>query len=196
VTVNYADAVASKIFIDEPQNTSYTSTTLSLNFTIEGGNDTILYSLNLGENTTITGNTTFIGNEGSNNTLYLYVNDSAGNLNQSTVSFHIDTITPSLFIDQPKGTYDSLNVNLSLNFTVTENDTIWFNLNLGINTTITGNTTFIAKPGASTLFLYVNDSAGNLNQSNVSFYVNYTLTYSVNETSTFLILQLYLLHCM
>jgi len=81
--------------IIHPQNITYkaNSTLQQLNFSVK---DKLVthsqHSFNLGANVSTNDNTTFIGNVGSSNTIYLYTNDTAGNLNESSVSFHINNI--------------------------------------------------------------------------------------------------------
>ena len=67
-------------------------------------------------------------------------------------------------------TYD---VTAAGDYTITETniDQIWYGYN-GTNNTLSGNTTFTATEGISTLIIYVNDTAGNTNYTNITFTVD------------------------
>jgi hypothetical protein len=81
------------INITSPENRTYASTCVRLNFTVEP-EETILdwigYSLDGGDNVTITGNVTIGGLGAGSHNVTVYVNDTAGNENYSdTVSFRL-----------------------------------------------------------------------------------------------------------
>ncbi|RLC34562.1 MAG: hypothetical protein DRZ76_02450, partial [Candidatus Nealsonbacteria bacterium] len=75
--------------IISPQNTTYTTNTITLSFNATDANlNRVWYSLNDGTNITITGSTTLILDSG-NYKLTLYADDKAGNENSSTVYFKV-----------------------------------------------------------------------------------------------------------
>ena len=142
------DTTPPKIFIIQPTNTTYTVTNLSLNFTIKDDfNNLTWYNLNNGVNTTINGNTTFIANSGSNNTIFLYHRDMAMNINASNVSFTVSLAAGDANF-RPNITFISLNSSETiiagdkrvLNFSFIANDT---NGAIGLdNNSIIANITF------------------------------------------------------
>jgi len=80
------DTTSPTITIYSPENTTYTTTTISLDVFADETIDTWWYSLNSGSNTTFTPNTTITVPEGLNH-LEVYANDSAGNTGSSEVYF-------------------------------------------------------------------------------------------------------------
>ena len=83
------DTVAPAVTIYSPTNTTYFTAELPLNLSVSDvttDEDARWYNLNGGINTTFIGNTTINVINGSN-TLVVYVNDSAGNINVTTIYF-------------------------------------------------------------------------------------------------------------
>lgn len=159
------DTIAPYINIIIPTNTTYTTTNISLNFTVNEPPDICKYELNNVNKTITCANTSFTAIEGSNR-VKVYINDTAGILNMSqTVYFTIDTTPPFINITLPANTTYG-NLNTSLNFTVSETpDVCKYELN-GANTTIIcANTTFISIVNTNAIKLWINDSHGNLNVS-------------------------------
>jgi hypothetical protein len=74
-------------------------------------------------NTTLTNcqNTTFNVSKDDTYTLYLYVNDSANNINFSSVIFGVSTINPAVSLNSPSNNkwFNSLENNIYFNFTAT-----------------------------------------------------------------------------
>ena len=171
------DTTAPNINTLFPTNIIYNVTQTQLNYTVSDLHlDSCWYSIDLGvTNNSITCGTNITGltsSEGSN-TWIVYVNDTVGNINSSSVTFTIDTTAPKLNIVSPLNiTY--LNTSLILNYTSSDInlDTTWYEYN-GTNKTLTGNTTFTALDNQqSTLTLWANDSVGNINSSSVTFTIN------------------------
>ncbi len=93
------DTQSPSLTISSPTTTTYSSSSVPLSY-ISSDNaavDRCWYSLNDGSNTTIAGcsNITINAVEGSN-TIAVYVNDTSGNLNQSSVSFTVATPTTTV----------------------------------------------------------------------------------------------------
>jgi hypothetical protein len=78
-----------------PQNQTYTSTTISLNFTVNKPVSYISYVLDGLENVTVNGNTTLTALSGDHN-VTVYAVDEAGTVGASeTISFSVDTPFPT-----------------------------------------------------------------------------------------------------
>jgi hypothetical protein len=171
------DTVNPAITIQSPTAINYTTTNISLSYTVSDANlDKCWYKLNAGANTTLTScaNTTFIAAQGSN-TITVYVNDTVNNFNSSSVTFFVDSINPAITIQSPTAT-NYTTTNISLNYVASDanRDSCWYKLNAGANTTLTSctNTTFIAAQGSNTITVYVNDTINNFNSSSVTFFVD------------------------
>ena len=113
-----------------------------------------------------------------------------GNATSSGVSISI-TVTgpPTLDLLKPENeTYFTV-INIPLNFTTLNANSIWYKIDSESNITITGNTTFNTTSGQHTLHLFANNTYGNSSES-VIFFVNITKfdirydNYSNNGSST------------
>ena len=89
------------------------------------------------------------------NNITVYANDTAGNVNLSTVFFTANQTNST--------------------------DSTWYNIDNGNNITIASNMLFNASEGFHTLNIFTNDSAGNINSSRVSFTID-TISPLVNFT--------------
>lgn len=112
----------------------------------------------------------------------VFCNDTLGNSNFSfNQIFIIDSTIPSLTLSNPTGSYSS-RTGIPLDFVTSDNnlDTCFYNVFRGsneeiVNTTVSCNssTTFDVTVDADfVLNFFVNDSAGNVNSSNISFVVD------------------------
>lgn len=158
-------------------------TNIHLNFSITNWTtmSTCLYSLdNYATNTTISGcvNTTFSTTEGSK-TLKLWVNDSDGNSDEDSVTFTVDTTYPLISILYPVNNTNSSDYGLQVNFTATDTNraSCWWSDDNGI--TNTSNPTCLNLTGSwveglNKVILWVNDSAGNTNSTQISFTIDAT----------------------
>ncbi len=89
VSLTYGDVQAPVISLISPANTTYSVTSPSLNYAVSDANlDKVWYLYN-GTNTTLTGNTTFTALNNQQSTLWLYANDTAGNVNVTNVTFTV-----------------------------------------------------------------------------------------------------------
>ena len=154
-----------------PTNTSYTTHRTELNYTYAEINcDSAWYSNDSGVNnysvqscgTNFTG---LLSSEGSN-TWTLYMNDTSGNENSTSVTYFVDSLAPTVMINQPQQqNYSSLSVNITLN------EAGYCEYSLGSdNVTMTNNgnvdfahTNSSIADGIYTLSAYCNDSLGNKN---------------------------------
>lgn len=162
------------INVTSPANTTYTTTTISLNYTVTGTASRCWYKHN--NNTTVTAvnctNATLTVVDGANN-ITVYANNTNGAVfNSSTVFFTVNTITLTINITLPSNTTYTT-ANISLNFSVTGGtaSACWYSLNSGSsNTTIANctNTTIIVSEGTNYLTVYANDSLGRIFNSTCS----------------------------
>jgi len=88
------------------------------------------------------------------------------------VSVSVLVSVPSLTIISPENKTYVTNKNLLLNFTSSGTNTIWYNLDQISNKTITSSTYFNTTQGTHTLYLYANNTDGNLTLENITFTVN------------------------
>jgi len=94
------DLIPPKITIINPQNTTYASSDVKLDFTVNEATSELIYCLDGKGNQTVLGNVTLTGLENGAHDITLYVSDSAGNAATSkTVSFNVDS--PDPFLNTP-----------------------------------------------------------------------------------------------
>jgi subtilisin family serine protease len=111
-------------------------------------------------------------NEGVN-TLIVYSNDSAGNFNQTTISFTIDTVKPKININSLSNNFYYNNATQLLNISRIDvnSGSVWYNFN-GTNITYNNSLFEVFNEGSNNLIVYSNDSASNLNQTSVNFIID------------------------
>jgi hypothetical protein len=121
------------ITISSPINSTYATSSVNLNYTVNEQTVWEGYSLDGAANITLYGNTTLTVLIDGLHTLTVYANDTSGNMNSSTVWFTIDTTPPS--VTNPTATPPSIvadGVKISqLNVTVSDPngiDTVTINL--------------------------------------------------------------------
>ncbi len=160
------------ITIDYPQQYNVTATTLygDVSIYFDGSDITSNNSLNVTP-PRVSGN-------------YNVTAVSSGDENHSSLSITrwlnvtLDVIAPELQIISPQdgGSY-GYNISLPLNFSVSDEhllDSCWYNLNSGENITLVNcnNSTFnISSDGSYTIYLYANDTLGNVGSKNSTFSV-------------------------
>ena len=201
------DSVAPNLNITNPtaNNTITNNTNYDVNFTFSDSgigidsiwysNDTYTINRSLGSGGTYTNLSNITWSEGKHN-VTIYVNDTAGNLNFSTISFTVDITKPDINITYPINNTNSNNANLNVNFTFSDlvgidsvwysNDTYSVNLSLGSGGTYFNITNITWSEGKHNVTVYVNDSANNLNWSTISFTVDTTaptVTFSCSPSS-------------
>jgi hypothetical protein len=115
-------------------------------------------------------------------------NDSAGNRNSSSITFSIDTIPPYIgFVSPANISY----TNKTLFITITNNSdarNLWFNRGIG-NETYASSILKTFSEGSNTIIGYANDSAGNLNSTSITFFIDsiapaITVNYPLEQTYT------------
>jgi len=166
------DTVFSNIEILSPQNKTYSTNIVSLDFTVGEATSWIGYSLDGQANETIAGSTTLpVLSDGSHHVV-VYANDTFGNMGFSdTIYFTVDTVSPNIEILSPENTTYAAD-SISLIFTVDET-TSWvgYSLDGQINVTIAGSATLpVLSDGSHNLAVYANDTAGNMGSSDIIYF--------------------------
>ncbi len=128
VNVIELDITPPQISITYPQNTTYNSIQTQLNYTASDnfGLVSCWYSLNNGiTNTTIecNENKTGLNSEQGNSTWTVWANDAKENLNSSSVTFFVDSITPTIQFISPTETSGNTFGRNYIRINVTANDT-------------------------------------------------------------------------
>jgi PGF-pre-PGF domain-containing protein len=173
------DTIAPIITIVLPQNTTYGSTSRTLNFTAadatSGVNTT--WFQNNGTNTTISGNVSFTALDSQQSSLILYANDSAGNVNSTSVAFIADATAPSVSLSiSPSSIYQGQ----SLTITCSASDAYLSTTSLTVakpgssqaSATCSQLFTDTSAAGAYTVTYSATDTAGNSATTQQSFSVN------------------------
>jgi len=112
------------------------------------------------------------GNYTVNATAY----DNASNSNSTTVNVTVDTTYPVINITYPANgsSYDATNLTLNWTYTEVNNDSCWYGLN-GVNRTLNCSDYTkqmnVTDAAWNNITLWMNDTAGNLNFSNITIWV-------------------------
>jgi len=93
----------------------------------------------------------------------------------TNVSIQVIRFAPFLSILSPENKTYLKNESLLLNFTVTDEEIVWYNFDNTANTTITSAIFFNISQGSHTLYMFANNSEGNITSKNVTFSVNSTI---------------------
>ena len=176
IIITGTDIVPPAINIISPENKTYATANLPLDFTVNEPTSWIGYSLDGQENQTIAGNTTLSGLSEESHSLTIYANDTVGNMGTSTVQFLVHTTIPTIQILSPENkTYTTNTIPLEY---IVDEATSWvgYSLDSQANQTITGNTTLSGlSDGSHVLTIYANDTFGNMGISTVQFDVHATI---------------------
>ncbi|NOQ56230.1 MAG: hypothetical protein GQ477_05505, partial [Nanohaloarchaea archaeon] len=130
--------------LHSPTNTTYADTNITLNYTSSDTNlDTTWYEYN-STNTTLTTNTTFTALDDQQSTIILWANDTAGNINSTSVTFTVDTTDPLVniispadnsYLDSSTITITGTSTDLTLNYTnISLYNSTWVLINSTTNT--------------------------------------------------------------
>lgn len=194
------DTTPPNITISSPLNTTYNSASQWFNLTASEALSSAWFSLDGTANKTMTNSS---GNWNYQNTsitegihnIRFFANDTAGNLNNSLnniIYFTIDTLSPSITIASPTNTTYNI-TSIWFNITLSEAGS-WagYSLDNAANVSMTnssGNWNALnssMKKGTHTVKFFANDTAGNMNSTNVSFTIdlpNSTLnSFAINDT--------------
>jgi len=163
-----SDITAPNLTILSPENRTYTTQNILINLTNSSDAQSVWW-YNGTANITYTALTYFNFSEGSN-TFYAYANDSIGNLNSSSVTFFVDSISPyftaipsntTMTYGQGFGVLFEANDDLSLPIGWSINWTSDFSIN---QSGWLENSTSIGS-GVYLINIIVNDTFGNLNST-------------------------------
>lgn len=172
------DVTAPIIKIIHPQNTTYTTTSLQINFTISDANlNSCWYTDNNGQtNTTLANcqNISYTAQQGST-AIKIYANDTSNNINSSSVTFFTDSIAPLITFAAPTELNNSLLSRRNVIINVTSIDVNLANITIFllnstlsiINQTTTANNNFINITNLADGTYHFNATAAdNLNNKN------------------------------
>jgi len=172
------DTTPPTVTLTSPEETTYSTTNVFLEITLNEEATWIGYSLDGEDNVTITGDSNLSGLSDGSHTIVVFATDYAGNTGASdTVQFTIstppvDTTPPTIIINSPENiTYEVSEV--SLYFSVNE-DTSWIGYSLDgqTNTSLSGNVTLIdLSEGSHSIVVFANDTTGNSGASDVVQFV-------------------------
>lgn len=168
--------------IDFPQSFSYNESQVGINITATDPSSvhTVLAEIDNTDNITLVNfggdlyfNDTYAFSEGAH-TIIIFANDTLGNMNTTaSISFTIDTITPSVVINYPaNGSIWSAESMIKVTVSDSNLDTLWYEVN-GIKIELTNNTEELFDSGIWTslpdgpfvINVYANDTAGNINNT-------------------------------
>ncbi len=96
VYVTFPDTTPPTITIASPENTTYATDSVDLNYMIDETPDWVGYSLDGNPNVTLIENTTLTGLSDGQHSVTVYANDTTGNTGSSTVWFTSDTTSPTV----------------------------------------------------------------------------------------------------
>jgi len=188
-TATYSDSITSlkyiyaKITINEyngssinmtfPEDANYTSTSLDLNYTFDSSYpDSCWHSNDTGETNSTPqacgANWTGVNATEGTNTWIVYINDTSGALNSSSVTFNVDTTAPTITSVSPINATTYTTTTIDFNVSLSEDGT-WCGFSLDDSENIT-----MTELNA-TYFNFTNDSMTDGIEHNVTFVCNDTL---------------------
>jgi hypothetical protein len=176
------DTTPPTVSIQSPQNITYATDTIDLNYTVSDnlGVDSCWYYLDGSGPTALPGcdNITLPTLSDGPHNVTVHVNDTADNSDSDTVYFTVDTTPPNVSIQFPTNTTYTTNI-LDLNYTATDTnlDSCWYYLD-GSGPTSLPDCESIPSglgplaDGPYNLTVYANDTAGNEGSDTVSFTIS------------------------
>jgi hypothetical protein len=171
------DTTSPTITIDSPENTTYNTSSVWFNTTLNQAG-MCHYSIDLGSNLTMFNDSSShwyaLNTSVADGThaITFFCNDTYGNQDQSSQYFTVDTNPPvTITIWSPKNTtYNTKQIELNVT-AGKEIDTWLYSLNGGANQTFVPNTVITGKEGPNHLIVYANDSYGEWGSAQVYFTV-------------------------
>ncbi|MFH0737162.1 MAG: hypothetical protein V1827_00595, partial [Candidatus Micrarchaeota archaeon] len=170
------------VTIASPQNLTYNVSSISLDFTVFGsGVDSCWYYLDGAGPTPLPGcaNSTLSSLTTGPHNVTVSVNNSAGNTASDEIIFTVDLIPPAVSLDSPQNTTYNVSF-VDLNFTASDNlgiGSCWYFLDGTGPTILPGCANDTIGPlllGPHNITLFINDTAGNQNSSEIIFTINST----------------------
>jgi hypothetical protein len=148
-----------------PQDTTYPTSGVSLNFMVNETTDWIGYSLDRQGNRTIPGNTTLIDLSDGSHCVEVYANDTSGNMGSDKICFTVDTTPPEASFSYSPETPivdEDLCFNASASYDP-EGQVVSFEWDFGDGTTGTGVIAYhtYTELGNYTVALTIKNKAGN-----------------------------------
>ena len=172
-TVN-RDTTPPNLTIISPENITYNTKNIQINLINSSDAQSVWWN-NGTANITYLAPIYFNFSEGSN-IFYAYANDSFGNINKTTAIFFVDSVYPIVNTTYPQNTtYNQIIT--SMNYTVSDTNlqACWFYNGTANNTIACGTnitTNLFSNEGSNTWIVYANDTAGNINFSSVTFFID------------------------
>ncbi|MFH1327214.1 MAG: LamG domain-containing protein [archaeon] len=172
VTISYTilDSEPPSVFIFSPTNSNYSNNSVFVNISASDPNlDSIWFydgSINVSYSYPI-----YHDFGQGDITLVAYANDSSGNLNSSSISFSIDSISPLITIISPTNSnYSNNSVFVNISTQDTNLDSVWFfngthNISYSLGY-------YDFDQGSNSLVAYANDTFGHVTLDSVNFYVD------------------------
>ena len=196
------DTIAPSVSIQNPTATTYSSSQVDINVTVSDATssvDTVLAEIDDSINITLVlyggnlyFNDTYVFSDGSH-TIRIFANDTEGNMNSAeTVTFTVDTIAPSVSIQNPTATMyliSQVDINVTVSDVTSSVDTVLAEIDDNVNITLVlyggnlyFNDTYVFSDGSHTIRIFANDTEGNMNSSE-------TVTFTVDTTAPNVIIQ-------
>ena len=187
------------IIIESPTNTSYGTSSIWFNVTLNEVGDWCGYSLDGSDNTTMSNtsgnwnNLNSTMSEGSHEAVF-YCNDSVGNMNNTNIIFTVDLSPPYITINQPPEANTSINwFNVTAYDDITDIDVCWYSIDGGSTNQTMDNTSGNWNhqdggllEGSYTATYWCNDSVGNENSTTRDFVydISYPVCTWISQTPT------------
>jgi hypothetical protein len=174
------DTTYPTISITFPTNDTYASTGVALNYIAADTNrDSCWYVLDGGApNYSISdcSNTILSNLAETAHNITVYVNDTVGHTNQSSVIFTLDLSVPIVNIQSPSNQTYNLSL-VDINFTASDSsgiDSCWYSVNGTATVPLPGcaNTTLTFAEGADNITIFANDTVNNIGSAVVYFVID------------------------
>ncbi len=178
--IQIPDTTFPLVSIIQPQNISYNTLPLQLNYSVSDNNlQSCWYSINNGiTNTSITcgSNISSLSSNQNSNIWTIYANDSAGNINSSSVTFFVDSIIPLISFTNPTKQNNSILSQSSIFINTSINETNFANITFSLyNITSLVNMTIFASQILSINFTSLQDGV---------YFYNVTIKDTLNNQNT------------
>jgi len=182
------DTVPPDVIIYSPENSTYSSSNVSLDVSANESVDSWKYALDDLGNTSFSPNTTLEDLGDGQHSILVYATDSSGNTGSESVSFSVDTTSPTStdnwtatgFVDRTDPGYTLVEISASDSGSGVAN--ITYDTGEG-ETTVTGSTTTLNLTGSKnyTVEYYATDTNGNVEATNTEYVATYKKNISTSE---------------